>query len=113
MAGIQKADLQPANDAIPDRIALDETMIRIDGQQFWLYAAVDPETKEILYMRPFTAITTAVTQRFLHELHEKHDIEDAECLVDHTQHLTAALRRSGLRFRYEKHGNRNAAERIF
>ncbi|GAA0310434.1 hypothetical protein GCM10009066_24690 [Halarchaeum salinum] len=35
---MQKADLQPASDANPDHIALDETVIRINGQQFWLYA---------------------------------------------------------------------------
>ena len=39
---VQKADLQPASNANPDHIALDETVIRINGQQFWLYAAVDP-----------------------------------------------------------------------
>jgi putative transposase len=35
---VQKADLQPADDASPDHVALDETVIRINGQQFWLYA---------------------------------------------------------------------------
>jgi len=39
---VQKADLQPATDASPDHVALDETVIRITGQQFWLYAAVNP-----------------------------------------------------------------------
>lgn len=37
---IQKADLQPANDANLDHVALDETVIRINGQQFWLYAVL-------------------------------------------------------------------------
>ena len=92
MAGIQKADLQPANDAIPDRIALDETMIRIDGQQFWLYAAVDPEINEFLCIRLCTTNTTALTEQFLRELCEKHDVSDAVFLVDHAKHLAAALR---------------------
>ena len=43
---VQKADLQPANDASPDHVTLDETVIRINGQQFCLYATVDPETNE-------------------------------------------------------------------
>ena len=42
---VQKADLQPADDASPDHVALDETVIRINGQQFWLYAAVDSDNK--------------------------------------------------------------------
>ncbi len=31
---VQKADLQSVDDASPDHIALDETVIRINGQQF-------------------------------------------------------------------------------
>ena len=33
---VHKSDLQPANGASPDHVALDETVIRINGQQFWL-----------------------------------------------------------------------------
>jgi len=45
---VQKADRQPATDANPNHVAIDETVIRIDNQQYWLYAAVDPETNSIL-----------------------------------------------------------------
>jgi transposase-like protein len=38
-------------------------------------------------MRRFTTITTAVTQLFLQELREEHDVEDAVFLVDHARHL--------------------------
>ena len=31
---VQKADLQHASDASPDHIALDETVIRVNGQQY-------------------------------------------------------------------------------
>ena len=110
---VHKADLQPASDANPDHIALDETVIRIDGQQYWLYAAVDPETNEFLHIRLFTTTTTALTQMFLRELREKHDVDDAVFLVDHAHHLAAALHRAGLRFQTERHGNRNAVERVF
>jgi len=59
---VQKADLQPASNANPDHIALDETVIRINGQQFWLYAAVDPDTNKFPHMTLFTTTTTALTQ---------------------------------------------------
>ncbi|EMA41764.1 transposase [Halobiforma nitratireducens JCM 10879] len=108
---VQKADLQPASDASPDHVAVDETVIRINGQQFWLYAAVDPETNDFLHMQLFTTTTTALTQRFLRELREKHDIADAVFLVDQAHHLAAALQRAGLRFQTERHGNRNAVSR--
>jgi len=61
---VQKADLQRASDASPDHVALDETVIRINGQQYWLYAAVDPETNKFLHIRLFTTTTTALTQNF-------------------------------------------------
>lgn len=110
---VQKADLQPAEDASPDHVALDETVIRINGQQFWLYAAVDPDTNRVLHIRLFTTTTTVLTQMFLRELQEKHDVSDAVFLVDYAQHLATALRRAGLRFQTIHHGNRNAVERVF
>ncbi|WP_076148655.1 IS6 family transposase [Natrinema saccharevitans] len=110
---VHKADLQPATDVSPDHIALDETVIRINGQQFWLYAAVDPETNKFLHIRLFTTTTTALTKQFLQELREKHDLDDTVFLVDHAQHLAAALQRAGLRFQSVRHGNRNAVERVF
>jgi len=110
---VQKADLQPASDASPDHVALDETVIRINGQQFWLYAAVDPETNEFLHVRLFTTTPTALTQQFLRELREKHDVYDVVFLVDYAQHLAAALQRVGLQFQTIRHGNRNTVERLF
>ena len=59
---VQKAGLQPADDANPNHIALNETVIRINGQQFWLYAAVNLDMNSFLHIRLFTATTTALTQ---------------------------------------------------
>jgi len=79
---VQKADLQPASGASPDQIAVDKTVIHIDGQQDWLYAAVNPNSSRFLHVRLFPTTTTALTERFLQELREKHDVEDAMFLVD-------------------------------
>ncbi|ELZ16935.1 transposase [Natrinema thermotolerans DSM 11552] len=110
---IHKCDLQSATDASPNHVVLDETVIRIDNQQYWLYASVGPKSNELPHIRLFSTTTTALTELFLQELTEKHDVENAVFLVDGAKHLQAALRRSGLRFRYEKHGNRHASERVF
>jgi transposase-like protein len=110
---VHKCDLQPAEDEKPNHVALDETVIQLDEHRYWLYTAVDPETNNILHIRLYSTTTTALTERFLKELTEKHDLDDATFLVDGAKHLQTALRRSGLRFQYEKHGNRNAAERVF
>jgi len=110
---VQKAHLQPEAGQSPNQIALDETVIRINDQQYWLYAAGDPETNDLLHLRLFSTTTTALTEMFLMELREKHDVEDAVFLVDGAQHLQTALHRAGLRFQMRRHGNRNAIERIF
>ncbi|QLH83033.1 IS6 family transposase [Halosimplex pelagicum] len=110
---VQKADLQPESGRSPNQVALDETVIRINDQQFWLYAAADPATNELLHVRLFSTTTTALTEIFLRELRQKHDVETAVFLVDGAQHLQTALQRAGLRFQMRRHGNRNAVERIF
>ena len=110
---IQKADLQPRSGRSPNQIALDETVIRINDQQFWLYAAANPQTNQLLHVRLFSTTTTALTEIFLRELQQKHDVETADFLVDGAQYLQTALQRAGLRFQIRRHGNRNAVERIF
>ncbi|WP_058994169.1 IS6 family transposase [Haloarcula sp. CBA1127] len=110
---VQKADLQPDSGKSPNQIALDETVIRINDQQFWLYAAADPQSNELLHVRLFATTTTTLTEIFLRELQQKHDVETAVFLVDGAQHLQTALQRAGLRFQMCRHGNRNAVERIF
>ena len=110
---VQKADLQPVSGQSPNQVAVDETVIRINDQQFWLYAAANPQTNKILHLRLFSTTTTALTEIFLKELRQKHDVETAVFLVDGAKHLRAALQRAGLRFQTERHGNRNTVERIF
>ena len=110
---VQKADLQPADDANPDYVALDKTVIRINGQQFWLYTAVDPDMNKFLHVRLFATTTATLVQQFLWEPQQKHDVPDAVFLIGYAQHLAAALRRAGLRLQTIRHGNRNAVERVF
>ncbi|WP_436348979.1 IS6 family transposase [Natronorubrum sp. FCH18a] len=110
---VHKCDLQPAVDEEPNHVVLDETVIQLDEHRYWLYTAVDPETNKRPHRRLYSTTTTALIERFLRELTEKHDLDDAMFLVDGAKHFQTALRRSGLRFRYEKQGNRNNVERIF
>ena len=109
---VQKADLQPVCGKAPNQIAVEETVIRINDQQFWLYAAANPQTNEILHLRLFSTTTTALTEILLKELRQKHDVETAVFLVDGAKPLQAALQRAGLRFQIELHGNRNAVEHV-
>ncbi|WP_280536299.1 IS6 family transposase [Halopenitus sp. POP-27] len=110
---VHKADLQPAGGESPDRVAVDQKAIRINSEQYWLYAAVDPETNRILHSRLFPTYTIPIGREFLVEVAEKHDVEDALFLVDDADDLNGALRRENLSFRVEIHGFRNAVRRIF
>ncbi|RZV06654.1 transposase-like protein [Natrinema hispanicum] len=110
---VHKADLQPEEGQSPDHIAVDETVIRLNDEQYWLYAAVDPETNKLLHTKLEPTTTKVLAHSFLTELSEKHDIDDAVFLIDGSHSLQDACQRHGLDFRYEKHGNRNAVERVF
>jgi transposase-like protein len=110
---IHKADLQPASGKNPDHVAVDETVIQLNDEQYWLYAAVDAETNELLHTTLEPTRTTMIAQTFLAEVSEKHDVSEAVFLVDGAQSLQTACRRKGYDFRYEKHGNRNAVKRVF
>jgi putative transposase len=110
---VHKADLQPDDSRSPNHVAVDETVIRLDDEQYWLYAAVDPKTNELLHTKLEPTRTNVLAHSFFGELREKHDVDDAVFLVDGATPLKDACNRHGLRFRYEKHGNRNSVERVF
>ena len=110
---VKKADLQPEGTRCSNDVALDETVIQLGTDRYWLYAAVDPETNEFLHVRLFPTTNSGLTIVFLRELREKHNIDDATFLIDDADHLQAALSRLGLRFQVRRHGNRNAVERVF
>ena len=110
---VHKADLQPEDGRSPDHIAVDETVIQLNDEKYWLYAAVDPETNKLLHAKLRPTTTRVLAHSFLAELSKKHDVDDAVFLVDGSHSLQAACHRQGYDFRYEKHGNRNDVERVF
>ncbi|AUX09883.1 transposase [Halalkaliarchaeum desulfuricum] len=110
---VHKADLQPISTVTADQLAVDEKMIRLHGQEFWLYGAVDPQTNEILHVSLFPTTTKQTTQWFLAELHRRYQLDDVIFLVDDADYLAPVLAEDGYRFRILAHGNRNAIERVF
>ena len=101
---MQKADLQPVAGKQPNHAVLDETVLQLNDQRYWLYAAIDPETNEFLHVTLSSTRTTALIEIFPQDLREKHGVFDVVFLVDSAPWLTAALHQLGLRFRYENHG---------
>ncbi len=110
---VHKAELQPESGRTPDHVAVDETVIRLDDERYWLYAAVDPESNELLHTKldptrntalalasPPNSVrsTTSMTPRF-------------SSTAQHRYTKPAAA--DSLDFRSERHGNRNSAGRVF
>ena len=79
--------------AAPSRVAVDEKQIKIDGDKKWLYAAIDTDSKLLLEVDVFSRRGPDPAATFLHRLTEKHDVADAEFLVDAGGYLTALARR--------------------
>lgn len=95
---MRKAELQLEDGESPTHIAVDVTVIFLDNERDWVLAAVDPETNELPSVGIHPTCTVALTERFLRELREKHDVADTLFLVDGVQWLQAALHRYNLRF---------------
>ena len=88
-------------------------MIRVNGDDYWLYGAVDPEANEIQHFRLFPMITKQTTRWFLTELHRRYRLTDVEFLVDDADYLVNVLDEDEYRFQMISHGNRSAIERVF
>jgi transposase-like protein len=110
---VHKADLQPISTVTADQLAVDEKLIRINGDDYWLYGAVDPETNKILQFRLSPTTTKQTTRWFLTELHQRYQLNNVEFLVDDADYLVNVLDEDGYRFQMISHGNRNAIERVF
>ena len=110
---VHKADLQPESGRSPNHVAVDETVIQLDDEQYWLYAAVNPDSNDLLHTKLEPTRTNVIADQFFAELCEKHDVDDAIFLVDGAVPLHRACERHGLDFRYERHGDRNSVERVF
>jgi transposase-like protein len=110
---VHKADLQPESGRSPNHVAVDETVIRLDDEQYWLYAAVDPDSNDLLYTKLEPTRNNMFADQFFAELRDKHDVDNATFLVDGAVPLQRACDKHGLDFRYKRHGNRNKVECVF
>ncbi|GAB7011482.1 IS6 family transposase [Halorubrum trueperi] len=103
---VHKAELQPISTVSEDQLAVDEKMIRLHGQQFWLYVAVDPYTNEILHVSLYPTATKQTMRWFLIELHQRYQLNNIEFLVNDADYLGPVLAEDGYRFQVIQHGKR-------
>lgn len=74
-----------------DQLTVGEKVIRINGDDYWLYGAVDSETNEILHLRLFPTTTKQTTRRFLTDLHRQCQLDTVEFLVNDADYLVNVL----------------------
>lgn len=110
---MHKADLQPVSTITADQLAVDDKVIRINGNDYWLYAAVGPESNYIFYFKVLTTTTNQTTLWFLTKLHRRYQLDGVEFLVDDADYLVNVLDEDGYRFQMTPHGNRNALEYVY
>jgi transposase-like protein len=89
--GLAEAQADPPT-AEPSRVAVDEKQIEVDGEEKWLYAAIDTESKLLLEIDVYSRRGTDPAAAFLHRVTQKHDVSDAEFLVDAGGYPTALFR---------------------
>lgn len=97
---VQKVDLRPAAGKQPYHAAVDQKVIQLNDDKYWLYATVVPEMNEFLGVSLFPSYT-------------QHDVKDAVFLIDDVPELQVILRQLGFDYRVVRHGKRNKIERLF
>ena len=94
------------------RVAVDETVIRLDDEQYWLCATVGAGTNESLHTNSSRPERRGTSNGSFRYRREKRDVDDAVFLVDGVTPLKDACRRYGLEVGYETTGTRTGAKRI-
>ena len=75
--------------AAPTRVAVDETAAQVGIEWYWLYAAIDLDSKLLLGVRLSQRQGSSPAAAFLADLKAQHDLSDAYFLVDGYGYLTA------------------------
>ncbi len=92
---------------------MDETCLKVNGKNIYVYSAVNAESKEIIYMKAFPSRNYFITPRFLIEVLRKCKNKPELVLIDKAPWLINAVKRLGLRYECRTFGKRNSVERVF
>jgi len=93
-------------------VAVDETKLKLCGEQFFIWAAVDVKTKEVLACRVSWVRNMLHAEAFLRKVVETCTNKPL-ILVDKGPWYPEALRSLGLRWKHTTFGMRNRIERWF
>jgi len=95
-------------------IAIDETEMRVNKTWYFIYAAIDMDTRELICMKAYTARNYLITLDFIKQvLKYCADRKDVEIITDKMPCYVQVCKRLGIRHRHETFGKRNCIERVF
>ena len=106
---LREAGRRPAAD-LPAIVLMDETTIKQQGEEFTVFAAVDPETRHLLHASVAPSRNTLTTRRFLTELAELYGRAPPIVVTDGATYgpvftplgVTQIIRRHSVRNRIER-----------
>ena len=99
---------------LPKRIVVDETLVKLGGRRCWIWAAIDPNTRRVLYLRVSRDRHMHTTMRFFQELADTYGCWPEQAVVDGGPWYQGALFRLGKTQRTRMCGGiRNYVERHF
>jgi putative transposase len=81
-------------------VALDETCVKVNGLEYWVYAAMDVDKDEVLTMRVFPSRNVLATKLFVEDV-LKHRDGRPTFVVDSAPWLMGVLEELGLRYGVE------------
>ncbi len=93
-------------------IALDETVIKVNGKQFYIYAALDVERNEIVWMRVYSHRNYLTTLHFV-KIVLKFCRNKPVFVVDRAPWYKGVFERLGLDYERETFGRRSKVESVF
>jgi len=93
-------------------VALDETVIKVNGRQFYLYAALDVERNEIVWMRVYSHRNSLTTLHFVKTV-LKYCRNKPVFVVDKGPWYKSVFERLGLDYEHESFGRRSKVESVF
>ena len=96
---------------VPSRILLDEPVVVQHGEQFVLFAALDPATREVVHLGVAPSRNYLTTRRFLEEIEDLYGGLPEVVITDGATGYGAAFGRLRIRHEVLVHGVRNRVER--
>jgi putative transposase len=81
-------------------VALDETCVKVNGLEYWVYAAIDVDRNEVLSVRVFPSRNALATKLFVEDVLKYCDGRPT-FVVDSAPWLRGVLEELGLRYRVE------------